>query len=357
MALSFTGCISNYAAWFLGGLLEIMRFSLTQSILFAELRLGNSGLSVLSCGDVTAFLNRLSSGIAEARQQQREQLKMTLVSSDRPYKYLDSYAEMDSDLFRGRANDVSELFGSIIGNEAVVLFGNSGVGKTSLLEAGIAPKCHAQGLAFVKMRIIPDPLQAVCSALNLPVPELAPSGKWLSTLAAEMKRRKRPAVVVAFDQFEEFFSELSTAVQSDFWDDLALARVDKSAQFHFVFSIRQEALYLIKNAFPALPKPYALTYSLERMSRTQQKESLKLPRSLLAALGIPRLWTVSSTISRCILLRLHICHSYSRLSGIIAPPNRICIITFGLEVSLASSEIIYGRLWTTWSEGTMSAPY
>jgi len=247
----------------------------------AELRLGNSGLSMLSCGDLTAFLNRLSSRMAEARQRQKEQLTMTLVSSSRPYKYLDSYAEMDSDLFCGRANNVSELIGSIIGNEAVVLFGNSGVGKTSLLEAGIAPKCHAQGLAFVKMRVIPDPLQAVCSALNLPVPASAPSGRWLSILLAEMRRRRRPAVVVAFDQFEEFFSELSTAVQSDFWDDLALARVDKSAQFHFVFSIRQEALYLIKNAFPALPKPYALTYSLERMNRTQQKEVVETPAKLV----------------------------------------------------------------------------
>ena len=51
-------------------------------------------------------------------------------------------------------------------------------------------------------------------------------------------------------------------------------------KIQFVFGIRQEALYLIRNAFPALPKPYAATYSLERLSRVQQKEIVEIPAKI-----------------------------------------------------------------------------
>ena len=91
------------------------------------LRFEKAGLSVLASKDLTSFLNRISSELMMARRKRQEQLRMPLVLPGRPYKYLDSYSESDADLFYGRAEDAAELFGSIVGNEAVVLYGNSGV--------------------------------------------------------------------------------------------------------------------------------------------------------------------------------------------------------------------------------------
>jgi len=253
----------------------------------AALRLNNAGLSIIRCLDLVAFLNRLSAELFIARQRRQDQLQMSLMPPGQPYKYLDSYSEIDGELFRGRTGDVAELSGCIVGSEAVVLYGNSGVGKTSLLEAGIHPKLRQQGIEFVRTRVLPDPARGICSALDLPLPEEQSSGRWLSLLRAEMKKRKRSTVVIAFDQFEELFSELPLTIQRDFWDDVGRARLDKTIRIQFVFSIRQESLYLIKNAFPAIPKPYAVMYSLERLTRAQQKEVVEMPARIAG-----RAWSV-----------------------------------------------------------------
>ena len=48
--------------------------------------------------------------------------------------------EFDARVFFGRSNEVTELADRIAGDRILVLYGKSGLGKTSLLQAGLFPR-------------------------------------------------------------------------------------------------------------------------------------------------------------------------------------------------------------------------
>jgi hypothetical protein len=62
-----------------------------------------------------------------------------------PYKGLFSYAETDSNLFYGRDPEKRKLLRLVKHNFLTVVFGKSGIGKTSLLRAGLFPLLRQNG--------------------------------------------------------------------------------------------------------------------------------------------------------------------------------------------------------------------
>jgi len=57
-----------------------------------------------------------------------------------PYKGLTPYEERDKDNFFGRAEDIRILVDKIRARKLTFLFAASGVGKSSLLQAGVIPE-------------------------------------------------------------------------------------------------------------------------------------------------------------------------------------------------------------------------
>src|SRR6185503_9397916 len=66
-------------------------------------------------------------------------------SVTRPYKFLDYYTERDASLFFGREQEVEAICSQILARRAFILHGRSGVGKSSILRAGLMPRLKAQG--------------------------------------------------------------------------------------------------------------------------------------------------------------------------------------------------------------------
>jgi formylglycine-generating enzyme required for sulfatase activity len=255
----------------------------------ASHRLERAGLMLERVEDLSLFLNQLAHAAATTRRRNQEQMQMRLPQPQQPYKYLDPYSAIDTEFFYGRNAEAETLAGYITGNEATILYGKSGVGKTSLLDAAVRQKLEQEHFQFTRTRVLPDPAQAMSVALNLPTPADAPSGHWFRIFKSEMKKRKAAGTIVVFDQFEELFSELGPGIQKEFWEDIAMARRDRSLKIRFVFSIRQEALYQMKSAFPAIPKPYGTTYCLESLSRSQQRDVIVSPAHYAGAPWEPEL--------------------------------------------------------------------
>jgi putative ribosome biogenesis GTPase RsgA len=69
----------------------------------------------------------------------------------RPYKGLESFAdtELDAQLFFGRDRERDTLVANVLASRLTVVYGPSGVGKSSLLRAGVAQGLRAQELATV----------------------------------------------------------------------------------------------------------------------------------------------------------------------------------------------------------------
>ena len=77
----------------------------------------------------------------------------TEVDSQRPFPGLQSFEEKNELQFGGRDAEVNELFLLAKRNSPVVVFGKSGIGKTSLLKAGLMPKLQRNSFYPVYFRI------------------------------------------------------------------------------------------------------------------------------------------------------------------------------------------------------------
>ena len=69
-----------------------------------------------------------------------------------PFKGMDFYGESDVELFKGRETDVRRVEEHIYTYPIILLVGSSGVGKTSLIHAGLFPKLKISGWECIYLR-------------------------------------------------------------------------------------------------------------------------------------------------------------------------------------------------------------
>jgi hypothetical protein len=93
------------------------------------------------------------------------------VDADNPWLGLASFTEESRQYFFGREGEVAELTRRVQRKLLTVLFGKSGLGKTSILRAGLVPRLRAQGYFPVYLRIdyghdSPEPAEQIKQAIN-----------------------------------------------------------------------------------------------------------------------------------------------------------------------------------------------
>lgn len=164
------------------------------------------------------------------------------LDAQNPWPGLASFGEDDREFFRGRDMEADELARLVRRERLTVLFGRSGLGKTSLLGAGLFPRLRQDLHLPVLLRIGYDTdttprsrvwaaLRAACEqwAVEAAAPR-ADESLWAyfhRAGAGFWSLRNRPVVVVlVFDQFEELFTvgqvdERSRRAASAFVEDLA----------------------------------------------------------------------------------------------------------------------------------------
>jgi WD40 repeat protein len=145
------------------------------------------------------------------------------VDAENPWPGLASFREADRELFYGRERETEELFRLVLRERLTVLFGLSGLGKTSLLQAGVFPRLRDENVLPVPIRLdhsadaapFPEQIAAAiaraAAAAGAEAPALRP-GETLWELFHRQgndfwSARNRPLVpLLAFDQFEEIFT-------------------------------------------------------------------------------------------------------------------------------------------------------
>ena len=142
-----------------------------------------------------------------------------------PYQGLQPFAERDAPFFFGRDAERTILAANLMAARLTLVYGASGVGKSSVLRAGVihqlreqerqadlatgAPRLlavyHNQWSGDPVARLIDRVGQEIARALGLAVPpSAAPSGGLAETLAAWTARWHLDLLVI-LDQFEEYF--------------------------------------------------------------------------------------------------------------------------------------------------------
>jgi hypothetical protein len=95
-----------------------------------------------------------------------------------PYKGLRPFEKEDENLFFGRENAVRQLMGAVATSALVPVVGKSGIGKSSLVQAGLLPLLEKTGWAVET--ILPRPALPIALAAALPGCQARPSCRRLS---------------------------------------------------------------------------------------------------------------------------------------------------------------------------------
>ncbi len=146
------------------------------------------------------------------------------LDAENPWPGLASYDEASRHFFYGRERDSAELLRLIRLSPLVALYGKSGLGKTSMLQAGVFPELRLQHFLPVHLRLDysegsrQTPLEQAAARLREEIDAHGHDGAAPDSgegLWAYLQRRDRPiwspdnfpqTPVLVFDQFEEVFS-------------------------------------------------------------------------------------------------------------------------------------------------------
>jgi hypothetical protein len=96
---------------------------------------------------------------------------ITAIDDSNPWLGLASFTEETRGFFYGREDEIAELARRVQRKLLTVLFGQSGLGKTSILRAGLVPRLRSQGYCPVYVRIdyardSPEPAEQIKRAIR-----------------------------------------------------------------------------------------------------------------------------------------------------------------------------------------------
>ena len=150
----------------------------------------------------------------------KTQTTRSVVDAEHPWLGLNAYTEETQAYFFGRDAEISEMFTRVRDNTITILFGQSGLGKTSLLGAGLVPKLRVERFRPVLLRLdfskdapplLAQTMDALCSVPGANTQSPA-SSLWEilhHTSSRQDGLRAHPPVII-FDQFEEIFTQGGT---------------------------------------------------------------------------------------------------------------------------------------------------
>jgi hypothetical protein len=197
--------------------------------------------------------------------------------------------------FAGRDDEISELSSLIVSHQVVLLYAQSGAGKTSLLNAGLTPALKEKGVELLPTVRIGIPVSeavpleevrnvyvfsAICDLLpDIPDEEISLRAATLKEALDRIPRRKDDfgdsvLRVIAFDQFEELFS-----IYPQRWQDRRgfFAQVAEALRgdgfLRVLFVLREDYWAAFREFAGDLPESARTQYHLER---------LREPEALLA---------------------------------------------------------------------------
>ena len=191
-----------------------------------------------------------------------------------PFKGLAAFESSDAEFFCGRDRIVSELIARLAEWPLVGILGPSGIGKSSLLRAGVLPALRAGGLPGssgwrqVLLRPGKQPVRDLERSLGGPVDESA----------TRLGRGER--LVVAVDQLEELFTVCEEENErAEFLERLVAAAGDHERRVLVLCTLRAD-FYGRLSAYPRFAELLSRSHALVGpMDRAELREAIERPAS------------------------------------------------------------------------------
>jgi WD40 repeat protein len=232
------------------------------------------------------------------------------VDAASPWPGLAAFREADQAFFKGREAVIEEVVRIVTRAPVTVLFGVSGLGKTSLLRAGIFPGLRLNGILPIYVRLrhgddsgslrqqVWDTLTAAVDATNIEAPEPDEDGTlWEYFHRRDVRfwneRNRLVTPLLVFDQFEEIFTVGRASVDRRQRSDAFLSELAGLAEarppsavkerlesnpelaLHYtladrpcklLLSLREDFLADLSDLTARMPSVHDNTYRLQRMN-------------------------------------------------------------------------------------------
>jgi len=213
-----------------------------------------------------------------------------------PYKGLLPYTQEDRPYFFGRDGDREIVAANLKASRLTVLYGVSGVGKSSLLRAGVLHDINTEAARAVSRRRQPEFVAAYCQdwrddpagnvaaalrdawvqvALKPPPASERPGlGGLLGAYAGELKA----AVLLILDQFEEYlFYHGTNAADGSIDRDLAEILPDRALKVHVLISLREDALAKLDQFKGRIRSLFDNYLRIDHLDENAARDAIKLP--------------------------------------------------------------------------------
>jgi hypothetical protein len=222
------------------------------------------------------------------------------VEAHGPYKFLNYFEdnEVDQGRFAGRDRDLHEALSRISKARTFVLYGRSGLGKTSLLKAGLFPRLRKLRYRPIYVRTLTAPLPDLYAAVAREIggPSCTSPDELRDRLRAESEAT-RTTIVLVLDQFEEFFirfrdrradraviGDAAAAPVADhradraaFIEAIGTLVDDLTLDVRVVFSLREDYLAELDDFRRALPRLFENQQRLMPLSAFGAREAILRP--------------------------------------------------------------------------------
>lgn len=242
--------------------------------------------------------------------------------NQRRFPGINPFQTDEQDRFFGRDDDIRDLHALLLLEKMVVLFGKSGHGKSSLLNAGIVPKFLREKTGserryepvIIKFGAWQEgkaaPTEAARQFITAALGEQSASDAlragqslWYTARSSGYAR-----ILLVFDQFEEFFTyplpqqqrfaaELGELLHAELPQELADRYADlpeaeqdflaEKMEVKAVFAVREDRLHLLDKLKYPLPAIFARRYPLQPLPRHRAAEAIAKPAGMAGNFETP----------------------------------------------------------------------
>ena len=195
-----------------------------------------------------------------------------------PYKGLNAFedTELDALLFFGRERETEIVVANLIASRLTVLYGPSGVGKSSLLRAAVARSLRAlpeEPLVVVFSSWSDDPTLALSEAVS-EASGLSTNGSVVTALERAQATRD---VYLVLDQAEEYFLYHADDGGPGSFAEALPAVLAAPSRVNVLVSLREDSLAKLDRFTGRIPSLFANTLRLDRLDRAAARAAVLRP--------------------------------------------------------------------------------